>query len=91
MLILQHLTDETAPDLQGWFPSLVCKNYIFKHSVKTVEATFLKFCTTLKLVTLHLGHTIVQVKHANYASKISNAHVQTFVLLNGEKAIVSES
>ena len=37
-----------------WFPSLICKNYIFKHFVKTVEPTSLKFCTILKLVTLHL-------------------------------------
>ena len=23
----------------GWFPSLICKNYIFKYFVKTIEAT----------------------------------------------------
>ena len=56
-----------------------------KHFVKTVEATSLKFCTVLKLLTLHLEQTIVQVKYTNY----SNAHAQTFVLLNGEMAIVS--
>ena len=37
-----------------WFPSLICKNYIFKQFVKTVESTSLKVCTMLKLVTLHL-------------------------------------
>ena len=69
----------------GWFPSLICKDYIFKYFVKTVEATSLKLCTILKLVTLHLKKTIAQVKCANF----SNAHAQRFVLLNGEMAIVS--
>ena len=36
-----------------WFPSLICKNYIFKHFVKTVEHTSLKFCTIIELITLH--------------------------------------
>ena len=48
----------------GWFPSLICKNYIFKHFVKTVEATYLKFSTILIPVTLHLEQTIAQVKYA---------------------------
>ena len=69
----------------GWFPSLICKNYIFKDFVKTVEATPLKFCTVLKLVTLHPEKTTAQVKCANFF----NAHAQTFVLLNGEMPIVS--
>ena len=69
----------------GWFPSLICKNYIFKDFVKTIEATSLKFCTILKLRTLHPEKTTAQVKFAN----CSNAHAQTFVLLNGEMAIVS--
>ena len=68
-----------------WFPSLICKNYIFKHFVKTVEATSLKFCTIIELINLHLKYTIAQVKYANF----SYAHVQTFVLLNGEMATVS--
>ena len=29
----------------GLFPSLICKNYIFRYFVKTVKATSLKFCT----------------------------------------------
>ena len=37
----------------------------FKHFVKTVEATYLKFGTILKLVTLHLEQTIAQVKCTN--------------------------
>ena len=69
----------------GWFPLSICKNYIFKYFVKTIEATCLKFCTILKLVTLHLEKIIVQLKYANF----SNAHAQIFVLLNGEMAIVS--
>ena len=69
----------------GWFPSLICKHYIFKYFVKTIEATCLKFCTILKLVTLHPEKTIAQVKCANF----SNTHAQIFVLLNGEMAIVS--
>ena len=69
----------------GWFPSLICKNYIFKDFVKTIEATSLKFCAILKLQTLHPEKTTAQVKFA----KCSNAHAQTFVLLNGEMAIVS--
>ena len=69
----------------GWFPSSTCKNYIFKDFVKTAEATSFKFCTILKLVTLHPEKTNLQVKCANF----SNAHAKTFVLLNGEMAIVS--
>ena len=68
-----------------WFPSLICKNYIFKHFVKTVEPTSLKFFTIIELITLHLEYTIAQVKYANF----SYAHAQTFVLLNGEMATVS--
>ena len=64
-----------------WFPSLICKNYIFRYFVKTVEATALKFCMILKLVTLHPERTIAQVKCANFP----NAHAQTFVLLKLEK------
>ena len=44
-----------------WFHSLICKNYIFKHFVRTVEVTSLKLHTILKLVTLHLEQTIAQV------------------------------
>ena len=44
-----------------WFPSLICKNYIFKHFVKTVEPTSLKFCTVIELIILHLDYTIAQV------------------------------
>ena len=54
----------------GWFPSLICKNYIFKDFVKTVEATSLKFCTILKLVTLHPQKTIAQVKYANFSMRM---------------------
>ena len=68
-----------------WFPSLICKNYIFKHFVKTVDPMSLKFCTIIELITLHLEYTIAQVKYANF----SYAHAQTFVLLNGEMATVS--
>ena len=68
-----------------WFPSLICKNYIFKHFVKTVEPTSLKFCMIIELITLHLEYTIAQVKYANF----SFAHAQTFVLLSGEMATVS--
>ena len=68
-----------------WFPSLICKNYIFKHFVKTVEPISLKFCTIIELITLHLEYTTAQVKYANF----SYAHAQTFVLLNGEMATVS--
>ena len=68
-----------------WFPSLICKNYIFKLFVKTVEPTSMKFCTIIELITLHLEYTIAQVKYANF----SYAHAQTFVLLNGEMATVS--
>ena len=50
----------------GWFPSLICKNYIFKNFVRTVEATSLKFCMILKLVTLHPEKTTAQVKYANF-------------------------
>ena len=66
----------------GWFSSLICKIYFF---VKAGEATSLKFCMILKLVTLHLEKTTAQVEYANF----SNAHAQTFALLNGEMAIVS--
>ena len=68
-----------------WFPSLICKNYIFKDFVKTIEATSLKFCMILKLRSLHPEKTTAQVKFAN----CFNAHAQTFVLLNGEMAMVS--
>ena len=68
-----------------WFLSLICKNYIFEHFVKTVEPTSLKFCTIIDLITLHLEYTIAQVKYAN----LFYAHAQTFVLLNGEMATVS--
>ena len=68
-----------------WFPSLICKNYIFKHFVKTVEPTSLKFCTIIELITLHLEYTTAQAKYANF----SYAHAQTSVLLNGEMATVS--
>ena len=68
-----------------WFPSLICKNYIFKHLVKTVEPTSLKFCTIIELITLHLEYTIAQVKYAHF----TYAHAQTSVLLNGEMATVS--
>ena len=68
-----------------WFPSLICKNYILKHFVKTVEPTSLKFCMIIELITLHLEYTIAQVKYANF----SYAHAQTFVLSNGEMATVS--
>ena len=67
-----------------WFPSLICKTYIFKHFVKTIEPTSLKFCTVIELMILHLKYTIAQVKYANF----SYAHAQTFVLLNGEMATV---
>ena len=68
-----------------WFPALICKNYFFKHFVKTVEPTSLKFCTVIELIILHLEYTIAQVKYANF----SYAHAQSFVLLNGEMATVS--
>ena len=68
-----------------WFPSLICKNYIFKHFMKTVEPTSMKFCTIIELITLDLEHTIAQVKYANF----SYAHAQTFILLSGEMATVS--
>ena len=68
-----------------WFLSLICKNYIFKYFVKTIEPTSLKFCMIIELITLHLEYTIAQVKYANF----SYAHAQTFVLLNGEMATVS--
>ena len=69
----------------GWFPSLICKNYIFKYFVKTIKARCLKFCMIPKLVTLHLEKTIAQVKYVNFY----NAHAQTFVMSNGKMAIVS--
>ena len=68
-----------------WFPSLICKNYIIKHFVKTVEPTSLKFCMIIELLTLHLEYTIAQEKYANF----SYAHAHTFVLLKGEMATVS--
>ena len=68
-----------------WFLSLICKNYIFKHFVKTVEPTSLKFCMIIEPIDLHLEYTIAQVKYANF----SYAHAQTFILLNGEMATVS--
>ena len=68
----------------GWFPSLICKNYIFKDFEKTVEATSLKLPMILKLVILHPKKTTAQVKCANFF----NAHAQTLVLLNREVAIV---
>ena len=46
--------------------------------MKTVESTFLEFCTILKLVTLHPQKTTAQVKCANF----SNTYAQTFVLLS---------
>ena len=58
-----------------WFPSLICKNYIFKHFVKTVEPMSLKFCMIIELITLHLECIIAQVKYSNF----SHAHAQTFV------------
>ena len=57
-----------------WFLSLICKNYIFKYFVKTIEPTSLKFCMIIELITLHLEYTIAQVKYANF----SYAHAQTF-------------
>ena len=69
----------------NWFLSLICKNYIFKYFVKTIEPTSLKFCMIIELITLHLEYTIAHVKYANF----SYAHAQTFVLLNGEMATVS--
>ena len=68
-----------------WFLSLIYKNYIFKHFVKTVEPMSLTFCTIIELITLHLEYTIAQVKFAN----CSYAHAQTVVLLNREMATVS--
>ena len=56
-----------------WFPSLICKNYIFKHVV------------IVKLITLHLECIIVRVKYSNALY----AHAQTFFLFNGEMATVS--
>ena len=77
--------DSVLECYMDWFPSLICKNYIFKHFVKTVEPTSLKFCTIIELITLRLEYTTAQVKYANF----SYAHAQTFVLLNGEMATVS--
>ena len=50
-----------------WFPSLICKNYIFKHFVKTVEPMSLKFCMIIELITLHLECIIAQVKYSNFS------------------------
>ena len=48
--------------LHGLAPLInICKNYIFKAFVKTVEATSLTSCTILKLVTLHPEKTAAQV------------------------------
>ena len=76
---------ESARVLHGLVPLIICKNYIFKYFVKTVEPTSLKFCTIIEVITLHLEYTIVQVEYANF----SYTHAQTFVLLNGEMATVS--
>ena len=80
-----RLIDHCLECYMDWFLSLICKNYIFKYFVKTVEPTSLKFCAIIELITLHLEYTIVQVEYANF----SYAHAQTFVLLNGEMATVS--
>ena len=80
-----RLIDHCLECYMDWFPSLICKNYIFKYFVKTVEPTSLKFCVIIELITLHLEYTIAQVEYANF----SYAHAQTFVLLNGEMATVS--
>ena len=77
--------DRVLEFYMDWFLSLMYKNYIFKHFVKTVEPTSLKFCTIIELITLHLEYTIAQVKYANF----SYVHVQTFIFLNGEMATVS--
>ena len=68
-----------------WFPSVICKNYIFNYFVKTVEPMSLRFCTVIELIILHLEYTIAHVKYANF----SYAYAKTFVLLNGEMATVS--
>ena len=83
--VFERVKNEVLECDMGWFPSLICKNYIFKDFVKTIEATSLKCCMILKLRTLHPKKITAQVKFAN----CSNAHAQTFVLLNGEMAIVS--
>ena len=54
----------------GWFPSLICKNYIFKDFVKTIEATSFKFCMILKLRTLHPEKTAAQVKFENFPMRM---------------------
>ena len=36
--------------LHGLVPLINMQNYIFKHFVKTVEATSLKFCTIIELI-----------------------------------------
>ena len=82
-----QLNFEVLECYMDWFLSLICKNYIFKYFVKTIEPTSLKFCMIIELITLHLEYTIAQVKYANF----SYAHAQTFVLLNGEMATVSTS
>ena len=56
----------------GWFPSLICKKYVFKDFVKSVEGKSLKFCVMkfcaiLKLVTLHPEKTTAQVKCAKFS------------------------
>ena len=84
-ITFSRLTETALECYMSWFSSLISKNYIFKHFVKIVEATSLKFCTVLKLLFLHLQQTITQAKCTNY----SNAHVQIFVLLNGEMVTVS--
>ena len=84
MEVAQIRAEDALECYMDWFPSLKFKNYIFKHFVKTVEPTSLKFCTIIELITLHLEYTIAQVKYANF----SYAHAQTFVLLKGEIATV---
>ena len=77
--------DDKLECYMDWFLSLICKNYIFKYFVETIEPTSLKFCMIIELIILHLEYTIAHVKYANF----SYAHAQTFVLLNGEMATVS--
>ena len=38
------------------------------HFVKTVDATPLKVCTILKLVSLNLEQTIAQIQYTNYSN-----------------------
>ena len=85
ILYLKSFSQYTLECHMDWFLSLICKNYIFKYFVKTIEPTSLKFCMIIELIILHLEYTIAHVKYANF----SYAHAQTFVLLNGEMATVS--